>query len=65
MKLSDDYLLQAAVAAWASRSLPARLDAPLPKLLGFAEHDNQILLRLGSARRWATLHQCTQMVSQG
>ena len=44
----DDNVLQAAVAAWAARGLPARLDAAsTAKLLGFAEHDIQVLLRAG------------------
>jgi hypothetical protein len=37
----------AAVAAWAARGLPARLDVPgTAKLLGFADHDIQILMSL-------------------
>src|SRR5512143_1775446 len=44
----DDHVLQAAVAAWAARGLPARLDAAATaRLLGFAEHDIQVLLRVG------------------
>ena len=44
----DDHALQVAVAAWAARGLPARLDTTsTAKLLGFAEHDIQILLRTG------------------
>ena len=44
----DDNVLQAAVAAWAARGLPARLDAAsTARLLGFAEHDIQVLLRVG------------------
>jgi hypothetical protein len=44
----DDDGLKAAVAAWAARGLPARLDAAsTAKLLGFAEHDIQVLLRGG------------------
>ena len=40
--------MQAAVAAWAARGLPARLDAAATaRLLGFAEHDIQVLLRAG------------------
>ena len=40
--------MQTAVAAWAARGLPARLDAAsTAKLLGFAEHDIQVLLRTG------------------
>ena len=38
-------VIQTAVAAWATRNLPARLDVPTTaKLLGFAEHDIQILM---------------------
>ncbi|HXR47517.1 MAG TPA: hypothetical protein VN784_08750 [Candidatus Limnocylindrales bacterium] len=37
--MTDD-LTQAALATWAARQLPARLDvAATAKLLGFAEHD--------------------------
>ena len=37
--------MQAAMATWAARDLPARLDAnETAKLLGFAEHDIQILM---------------------
>ena len=40
--------MQSAVATWAARGLPARLDvASTAKLLGFAEHDIQILMRAG------------------
>jgi hypothetical protein len=36
------------VATWAARSLPARLDVPATaRLLGFAEHDIQILMGCG------------------
>ena len=39
---------QTAMATWATRGLPARLDvAGTAKLLGFAEHDIQILMRVG------------------
>lgn len=45
---TDDDLLQAAVAAWAIRGLPARLDvAASARLLGFAEHDIPVLQRVG------------------
>ena len=38
----------AALAAWAARELPARLDTVgTAKLLGFAEHDIQILMSTG------------------
>ena len=44
----DDNGLQAAVTAWAARGLPARIDAAATaRLLGFAEHDIQVLLRGG------------------
>jgi hypothetical protein len=44
----EDNGMQAAVAAWAARGLPARLDAAATaRLLGFAEHDIQVLLRAG------------------
>jgi hypothetical protein len=44
----DDELLKTAVSAWAARGLPARMDAAsAAKLLGFAEHDVQVLLRVG------------------
>jgi hypothetical protein len=37
-----------AVSVWATRNLPARLDvAATAKLLGFAEHDIQILMNTG------------------
>jgi hypothetical protein len=40
--------MNAAVAAWAARGLPARLDVgTTAKLLGFAEHDIQILMGSG------------------
>ena len=45
--MTDD-VMQAAVAAWAARGLPARLDAgSTAKLLGFADHDIQILMGAG------------------
>ena len=45
--MSDD-LTQATLATWAARNLPARLDvAATAKLLGFAEHDIQILMAVG------------------
>ena len=44
----NDEVLRAAIAAWAARGLPARLDAAsAAKLLGFAEHDVQVLMRTG------------------
>ena len=43
-----DELTQAVMAAWAARHLPARLDvAATAKLLGFGEHDIQILMAAG------------------
>jgi hypothetical protein len=42
--MTDD-LMQAAMATWAAKDLPARLDvAATAKLLGFAENDIQILM---------------------
>src|ERR1039458_4784084 len=41
----NDDVMQAAMATWAARNLPARLDVPATaKLLGFAEHDIQVLM---------------------
>jgi hypothetical protein len=46
-----DNSLSPVIAAWATRGLPARLDAiSTAKLLGFAEHDIQVLLRAGKLR---------------
>jgi hypothetical protein len=43
-----DDVTQSTLAAWAARNLPARLDvAATAKLLGFAEHDIQILMSAG------------------
>ena len=40
--------MQTSVAAWAAKDLPARLDVEeTAKLLGFAEHDIQILMATG------------------
>ena len=49
MNASDfDGMNQATVAAWAAKNLPARLDAVgTARLLGFAEHDVQILMASG------------------
>src|SRR5271170_882168 len=45
--MTDD-VMQAAMTTWAARNLPARLDvAATAKLLGFAEHDIQILMAVG------------------
>lgn len=44
----NDELTTATVAAWAAKNLPARLDvAATAKLLGFAEHDLQVLMSTG------------------
>jgi hypothetical protein len=44
----SDEGMDAAMATWARRALPARLDVvATAKLLGFAEHDIQILMRAG------------------
>jgi hypothetical protein len=44
----DENVSHAALSAWATRGLPARLDATAAaKLLGFAEHDIQILMGAG------------------
>ena len=44
----NDDLTQAAMATWAARNLPARLDVvATARLLGFAEHDIQILMAVG------------------
>jgi len=45
--MSED-VSPATLATWAARNLPARLDVgATAKLLGFAEHDVQILMRVG------------------
>ena len=45
--MSND-VMQTALATWAARDLPARLDVvTTAKLLGFAEHDIQILMAVG------------------
>ena len=45
--MTDD-LTQAAMATWAARGLPARLDVvATAKLLGFAESDIQVLMAVG------------------
>jgi hypothetical protein len=44
----NDDVMQTMLAAWAARNLPARLDVvATAKLLGFAEHDIQILMAVG------------------
>jgi hypothetical protein len=46
--VNDSDLLRPEVATWAARNLPARLDASATaRLLGFAEHDVQILMGAG------------------
>jgi hypothetical protein len=46
--MSDDDLIRQELATWAARNLPARLDVmATAKLLGFAEHDVQILMAAG------------------
>ena len=43
-----EVVLQTAMATWAARNLPARLDVTeTAKLLGFAVHDMQILMAVG------------------
>jgi hypothetical protein len=45
-------VMQAAMATWAFKDLPARLDvAATAKLLGFPEHDIQILMAVGKLTR--------------
>ena len=45
--MSNDPM-QAAMATWAAKDLPARLDvAETAKLLGFAQHDIQVLMAAG------------------
>jgi len=45
--MTDD-LMQTAMATWATRGLPARLDVvATAKLLGFAENDIQVLMAVG------------------
>lgn len=48
--MTDDAM-SAVMAAWAVRNLPARLDvSATAKLLGFAEHDIQILMSVGKLK---------------
>ena len=43
--------MPATLATWVARNLPARLDvAATAKLLGFAEHDIQILMAVGKLK---------------
>jgi hypothetical protein len=61
-----DELRQAAVKTWAARNLPARLDvAATAKLLGFAEHDVQVLMEAGRLVRWVILRQMPKKVPHG
>ena len=47
-KCMSDEVIHAMAATWAARNLPARLDvAATAKLLGFAEHDIQVLMSAG------------------
>jgi len=44
----NDNLTEAVLTTWAARGLPARLDVgATAKLLGFAEHDIQVLMAVG------------------
>jgi len=44
----NDDKFQGVLAAWAARGLPGRLDvAATARILGFAEHDIQILMAVG------------------
>lgn len=44
----NDSVMQTAMATWAAKDLPARLDVTeTAKLLGFAVHDMQILMAVG------------------
>jgi hypothetical protein len=46
--IMNNDAIHAAMATWAARALPARLDViTTAKLLGFAEHDIQILMGVG------------------
>jgi hypothetical protein len=46
-----DETIQATLPVWAARNLPARLDVmATAKLLGFAEHDIQILMSVGKLK---------------
>ena len=46
--MTDD-VMQAAMATWAAKDLPARLDVvATAKLLGFTENDIQILMAVGN-----------------
>ena len=48
MNLCDLDTIRPELMTWAARNLPARLDvAATAKLLGFAEHDIQILMAVG------------------
>jgi len=73
----NDDLMQATMATWAARNLPARLDvAETAKLLGFAVHDMQILMAVGrltplgdpapNAPKWFAdwLHKATKEIAK-
>jgi hypothetical protein len=46
--MNDSDCVRPELATWAARNLPARLDVTATaKLLGFAEHDIQILMGVG------------------
>lgn len=48
--MTDD-VMQAAIAAWAAKNLPARLDVvATAKLLGFAESDTRVAANVSSSR---------------
>jgi hypothetical protein len=48
MNFMTDDLMQTAMATWAARNLPARLDVEATaKLLGFLENDIQVLMAVG------------------
>src|SRR5512140_3142175 len=48
MNVSDTDCVRPELATWAARNLPARLDvSATARLLGFAEHDIQILMGAG------------------
>jgi len=47
----NNDVMQTALATWAARNLPGRLDVTqTAKLLGFGEHDVQILMAVGRLR---------------
>jgi hypothetical protein len=63
--MTDD-LMQAPLATWAAKNLPARLDVVATvKLLGFAEYDIQILMGVGKLTPPGDRPQCAKMVCDG